>query len=173
MLTGGVQSGSLPVRVPVASVLVMMLLLPAIAGAESEKRIALDVRARIVSACAISEGGAHGMSFGSHAGLANRISSVSSSLHLRCVPGVAYKIALGPGQNSLQGRRRLKAQNDDWVVYELYQDAALSTAWNETDVYSSIADGSVQSIPVHGLIGAQATPAAGVYRDVVQVIVQW
>lgn len=153
--------------------LVLSLLAPIAASGESEKRVALEVRARVVSACALAEGAAQGLSFGSHAGLANNISFAGIAVRLRCAPGVTYNVALGAGQNSLDGQRRLRSEAGDLVSYGLHRDAAFSTVWDETRVYSAIADGGVQSIPLYGLISAQATPSAGVYQDVVQVMVQW
>lgn len=162
-----------PIKRVFGSAWVLSLLIAPVASGESEKRVALDIRARVVSACVLAEDAAQGGSFGSHAGLANRITLAGTAVRLRCAPGIPYSVALGPGQNSLEGQRRLKSKGSNWVPYRLYLDAALSTVWDEAQVYSAIADGSVQSIPLYGLIGAQATPPAGVYQDVVQVIVQW
>ena len=91
--------------------------------------------------------------------------------------GVAPTIRLGQGANAASGstdsaplRRMVNGSN--YISYGLYSDASYTTAWNNTTGLSGTANGTAQTLTVHGLATAANVPA-GSYSDTVVVSVDF
>lgn len=106
-------------------------------------------------------------------------SSVSAgSIVLRCTPGVAATVTLGPGQNvtgSILGGRLLKnTLTTETLGYQLYIDNARTTIWGGGSsggtAQSITATGVNQTLVVYARLFAKTTmPSAGTYNDTVLV----
>lgn len=122
------------------------------------------------------------ITFGSYPSLANNIDAQSvgaaagSSFGIECANATNYSVALNSGLNSTGTQRRM-ASGGNYVLYNLYQDAARSTPWgNGTNGGTSLAgvgNGANQDMVVYGRVPNQTTPATGTYSDTVQVTITW
>lgn len=119
------------------------------------------------------------VNFGTTASLATA-QSASGSLSVTCSNTMPYSIALNAGTttgNTIAARRMsLNGSGPGIVSYQLYQDSGFSTLWGDGTsgaTYPGTGTGTVQSIPVHGRVPAQATPAAGTYRDTITATITY
>lgn len=119
------------------------------------------------------------VNFGTTASLATAQSS-SGSLSVTCSPTMPYSIALNAGTttgNTIAARRMsLNGSGPGIVSYQLYQDSGFSTLWGDGTsgaTYPGTGTGTVQSIPVHGRVPVQATPAAGTYNDTITATITY
>lgn len=119
--------------------------LSSLAATETETfRVLLNLTA----SCTIDE--ATDLDFGSQTEAAVNTGGITSTSNIgvTCSTGTAYDIGLS-GTN---GSRNMTSGNGSSVAYELYQDAANNTAWDNTSVQSATSN---SSHTVYGLIPAQ------------------
>lgn len=111
-------------------------------------------------------------------------SSSAGAFDVTCNKGVVYSVGLDAGQHASTAgdisTRRMRGVRDDneFVAYQLYQDAARTIVWGNTtgtagNVVSRTADGSTQVIPIYGRVPPQDTPKAGAYNDLVAITVTY
>lgn len=119
------------------------------------------------------------VNFGTVASLATA-TTASGSLAVTCNPGMPYSIALNAGittGNTIAARRMsLNGSGPGVVSYQLYQDAGYSTLWGDGTsgaIYPGTGAVITQTIPVHGRVPAQPTPAAGTYRDTITATITY
>jgi spore coat protein U-like protein len=94
-----------------------------------------------------------------------------------CTYTTPYQVQLSaggaPGATTTSRAMTLGASQ---VSYALYQNSGRSVNWGSNlgvDTYSGVGTGSPQSVPVYGLVPAQATPTIGTYSDSVVVTVNY
>lgn len=139
----------------------------------------LSVRVAIATLCSV--GGASGadaavpfskLDYGTHPALSNALTA-KADIRVQCAAGVPYRVVLGAGDNDAGQQRRLKGPTGAFVRYALYSDASLSRVWTEATPLARSGTGAQEMIPVYAAVEPQSTPAAGVYRDLVKVTIQW
>lgn len=110
-----------------------------------------QVLLNLTASCTIDE--ATDLDFGSQTEAAVNTGGITSTSNIgvTCSTGTAYDIGLS-GTN---GSRNMTSGNGSSVAYELYQDAANSTAWDDTSVQSATGNSLKQDYTVYGLIPAQ------------------
>lgn len=152
----------------------------------------LDVRLTIGEGCSISNGGASGsfnqfgtLDFGVNADLSAAIDAESSSsaganaIQIICSPTLAYNVTVDGGQNSQGVQRRMQNQTNgltnNYVSYDLYQDASRTTAWVAGTPFANTGTGDPISLVFYGRVPqvASPAPAAGTYTDSVLVSIDW
>lgn len=120
----------------------------------------------------------------SEIGNAQQDYDAEGTINTTCNAGTTYTIYLGDGNNLLGSYRRMyNASDNDYLPYQLYQDSARTTVWDETGGTSStggtggvsaIGTGYEQETSVYGRIDAgTAIPSAGTYTDSVVVTVTY
>lgn len=132
--------------------------------------------ARLDGTCTIT---ASPVNFGTTASLASA-QTASGSLSVLCSATMPYSIALNAGTttgNTIAARRMsLNGAGPGVVSYQLYQDPGYSTLWGDGTsgaTYPGTGTGTTQSVPVHGRVPAQATPAAGTYNDTITATITY
>lgn len=144
----------------------------------------LALTATVEAACQSSAGTANTgldfgtLDFGEHGSLDNAISVASTeqagSIGVTCVSGQSYVITLDGGGSGDPYNRMLKEDTSGANIrYNLYTSAARDTVWDDRTGVTAVGNGSMQWHAVYGLVPAQATPAAGTYRDTVNVTINW
>lgn len=99
--------------------------------------------------------------------------SNAGAIRVKCAPGIAYKVFLGKGRNDTGAQRRMIGPQGGLIEYGLYQDSGHSRPWDRTNGVSGQGSGADALLPVYSVVKPQRTPVAGVYRDTVQVVVEW
>ncbi len=119
------------------------------------------------------------LDFGTVASLATA-HTASGTITATCSNGMPYTIALNAGTttgNTIAARRlSLNGAGPGVVSYQLYLDTGHSMPWGDGTsgaVYNGTGSGTSQAIPVHGRVPAQATPAAGTYRDTITATITY
>ncbi|WP_053424831.1 spore coat U domain-containing protein [Rheinheimera sp. KL1] len=117
------------------------------------------------------------INFGEHTTLSNGVEATSSpgngSIGFRCSPNLSFRVELGNGQNGTNSfsRKLVNSATNEFVPYQLYQDAGRSVVWDNTNAVTGTATGHQQWLPIYGAISAQTnTPSAGIYRDKIEVL---
>lgn len=119
------------------------------------------------------------LNFGNYASLNSLINATSTqlagSIRVRCVSGVSYKILMDGGNSgNVTSRRMQNTLNSGLVIlYNLYTDKPGGIIWNNTTGVSNTGNGNDQWHNVYGQVPSQTTPAAGIYRDTINVTVSW
>jgi spore coat protein U-like protein len=132
------------------------------------------VNANVVAGCFVD---ASTVNFGTlPPGAATPQVDAVGSIVVTCSNGIAYTIALDRGANNQGANRRMRhATLAQFLIYDLYRDAARTQRWRDTpgqDV-SGTASGASQSLPVYARLPAGQTPPAGAYLDTVTAIVRY
>lgn len=136
----------------------------------------MTVSSDITNNCALSE--INPLAFGAYDPVNANSSTalhVTTSFGLTCTDGdSSVVIGLTLGANADASQRYMVDSNNDKLAYNLYSDAAYSTAWDTTTTVSDTGTGSLQTFKVYGSIPAgQATIPAGSYSDTVGINVAY
>lgn len=134
----------------------------------------LPVHAAIPGSCSIITGD---LAFGARSSLASA-ADASTAIGLTCTAGMPYAVKLDGGLiGGAVGNRRMGANGagPGVVGYQLYQDGARTQVWGNTtgSTVTGIGSGGASTLTVYGRVPAQATPAAGAYRDTVTATVEY
>lgn len=119
------------------------------------------------------------LNFGNYATLNSVINATSAqlagSIRVNCVNGLSYKILMDGGSSgNVTSRNMVNTTNGALkVLYNLYTTATRTTIWDNTTGLSDTGNGGDQWHSVYGRVPSQATPAAGIYQDTVNVTVSW
>ncbi|WP_294902017.1 Csu type fimbrial protein [Tatumella sp. UBA2305] len=99
----------------------------------------------------------------------------TSTVTVTCPVNTAFSIGLGNGLHSQQSTRYLcNTEDNQCVSYQLYQDAAHSKVWNDTNTQTVLsATGASQSLSVYGVVPTQRWPTPGHYSDIVTVTLNY
>lgn len=99
----------------------------------------------------------------------------TSTITVTCPVNTSFSVGLGSGLHSQQSTRYLCNSSDNQCVsYKLYQDAAHSKVWDNTNTQTfSSATGSSQSMTVYGVVPSQSWPTPGNYSDTVTVTLNY
>jgi spore coat protein U-like protein len=111
-----------------------------------------------------------GLVFGNYSGAAIPI---TATLTVTCPSGLAYELALGPGDSGVATARYMES-GAYTLNYAMYQDAAHSIPWGDVNPTSEVAGtgtGSAQSYTIFGLLAAGQLLTPGSYTDVVNASV--
>ncbi len=126
----------------------------------------------VAATCALSTST---LGFGTYSPSTNLDSS--AVITVNCSSGSAYSVSVDGGQNLSGGFRRLAGPGGSFLNYQLFKDAARTSAWGDGTGLGAKLDGtgngSNQSLPVYGRIPASQNVRAGSYSDVVQVTVEY
>jgi spore coat protein U-like protein len=107
-----------------------------------------------------------GLVFGSYTGTAIPI---SATLSVTCPSGLAYEIALGPGDSGVSTARFIESGTFT-LNYAMYQDAAHSIPWGDINPTSEVAGtgtGAAQNYTIFGMLAAGQLMTPGSFTDVV------
>ncbi|WP_209349086.1 spore coat U domain-containing protein [Pontixanthobacter sp. CEM42] len=132
------------------------------------------VTATVVDSCTVT---ASPMAFGTLTTLGTANIDSSATIALACTPDAAYDVSLDLGLNAGVGTQRELVNGADTtqrIPYNLFQDAARSTAWGTGagNTVAGTATGGVATLTAYGRIPASASAVtAGSYSDSVTVTV--
>ncbi|CAE6709298.1 spore coat U domain-containing protein [Paraburkholderia aspalathi] len=130
--------------------------------------------ATVVNNCLIS---ATNVAFTSTGVLSSALNA-SSAITARCTNGDAYQIALSSGSSgSVAARQMQRAGGGGAVNYQLYTDAAHTSAWGDgtagTTMATGTGSGNAVSITVYGRVPTQTTPMPGNYSDTITATISF
>ncbi|MFM0178067.1 spore coat U domain-containing protein [Paraburkholderia aspalathi] len=130
--------------------------------------------ATVVNNCLIS---ATNVAFTSTGVLSSALNA-SGAITARCTNGDAYQIALSSGlSGSVAARQMQRAGGGGAVNYQLYTDAAHTSAWGDgtagTTMATGTGSGNAVSITVYGRVPAQTTPMPGNYSDTITATISF
>lgn len=133
-------------------------------------RAQLSVSVTVQPSCAVQ---ADAMAFGVYDPVAGGTLEAAASLTVACTKGTTATITLDQGGNAAPGSsddrpHRRMADGAQYLSYDLYADAARTTAWGNTAASGRAyvaTTGSAQALAVYGRIAGQQDVAAGVFTD--------
>lgn len=141
----------------------------------SQNRISVSATASVKQGCTLDQ--VSDLDFGQHSpALSPQLSATAiSTLSVTCPVNTSFSVALGNGLHSQQSVRQLcNTADNQCVSYQLYQDAAHSVVWNDTNTQTvRSATGNSQNLVVYGVLPAQNWPTAGNYTDTVTVTLRY
>jgi spore coat protein U-like protein len=127
--------------------------------------------ATVLSTCNV---GATAVNFGS-AGVLSSNTDAQGTLSIQCSASLPYTVSLDGGTSgATDPTQRKMSFSGANVTYGLYRDSARTQPWGSTvgtNTTSGNGTGVTQTQTVYGRVGAQTTPAPGVYSDSVVVTV--
>ncbi|MFZ2396770.1 MAG: spore coat U domain-containing protein [Smithella sp.] len=89
-------------------------------------------------------------------------------------PVQAYTLAIDAGQYSSGGFNRRMNSGRNYISYNLYTDAACSQIWGDSTAGTSIITGTTNNTyTVYGKVPGNQNLPAGLYSDVVTIILSW
>ncbi|WP_026340659.1 spore coat protein U domain-containing protein [Thioalkalivibrio sp. ALJT] len=109
-------------------------------------------------------------------GLLNTAVDTTAIIAPQCTNTTPYQMGLDNGLHADGTTRRMHNGAGDYVIYELYRDAARSLRWGDTLNVDTLADtgtGSAQAQPIYGRVDPQITPPQGLYSDTVTVTIYY
>lgn len=157
-------------------VLLSALLYPAITltgettATAAQTQTTFQVTSSIPDFCAVT---AVAMDFGTYHGMQ---ADQTSSITVTCTKGTPYQIGLDNGLHYSAPNRRLKRRTSaDYLIYELYRDAARTAHWGNDDASNvqMTGDGTAQHINVYGRVPAGQTGPIGSYSNTTTVTVDF
>ncbi len=130
----------------------------------------LPATVNVASGCALTT---RPLTFVAPSATAAVLLDATSDLTVTCTPDTEYAIAIDRGQNStLLNRRMVSTSTGTHVVYDVFRDPLRLLMWGNTaltDVNGNSGTGAPQSITIYGRVPAAALIAAGDYRDLLTV----
>lgn len=146
-----------------------------------------NVKIIITKACTITAAAATDVDFGTAVSTATTPSNAQGTITAQCSALTPYTIALNAGANAGTANdvttRRMKNTNvavttNNFVGYQLYQDAAHATVWGATtgtNTVAGIGTGLAVPYPVYGQIANPSVnnAATGNYQDTVTATISY
>lgn len=131
----------------------------------------INVSATVQPNCLI---GADDLDFGIQ-GVLNTPTLSQSAMRVRCTPNTNYSIALNNGSTGTSPTDRRMIFEGRSIQYGLYLDVARLSPWGTAPGTRRQGTGSGQqaNYTIYGLVPAQTTPPAGIYRDTIVVTVEY
>lgn len=137
----------------------------------------LSVTATVSGTCTLTT---TAVAFGAYDPASGTDDTATGAVTVTCTSGTDYTVSLDAGANETTPddftTRRMKANTSDYLPYQLYQDAAHTTAWGDTGgaiLTGQSGNGSAQAIDVYGVVLKNQYVAAGSYVDTVLVTVTY
>lgn len=142
-----------------------------------------DVKIQIVASCEITSSGIADLDFGPQGFSATNVDH-TTDLKVTCTNGSPYSIALDAGANPRTSgdvsTRRMKGietlNADDYVAYNLYQEAARTTVWGDgssgTVLASQTGTGSEVTHTIYGRVPT-TNHTVGNYKDTITATVSF
>lgn len=141
------------------------------------------VYATVIADCNIST--ISGLTFAANSALTSNIDA-TGAIGVQCTNTTPYSIGLSNGNYASGSQRRMySAATGQYISYNLYTDAARTSAWAASTSASSCSAGSgtcdlgtgtgatQPAVTVYGRVPPQTTPAIGTYTDTVVVTVTY
>ena len=134
------------------------------------------VTLQVLANCSIS---ASPLAFGTAGTLASPVQG-QTTLSVRCTNSTPYNVGLDAGNvaNSTVASRLLagtaSGNTTTTVGYQLYQDAARTTIWGNTqgtNTVGGVGNGTAQTLNVYGQVATQTAPAPDTYQSTVTATV--
>ncbi|HZZ03745.1 spore coat U domain-containing protein [Paraburkholderia sp.] len=130
--------------------------------------------ATVVNNCLIS---ATNVAFTSTGVLSSALNA-TGAITARCTNGDAYEIALNSGSSGNVAARQMQRSGGGGAVnYQLYTDAARTSAWGDgtagTTMATGTGSGNAVAITVYGRVPAQTTPMPGSYSDTITATISF
>lgn len=144
---------------------------PAFAATDTDDML---VTATVIDNCTVT---ASPMAFGTLTTLGSANIDTSAAITLACTPDAAYDVSLDLGVNAGVGSQRQLvngADNTQRIDYDVYSDAARTTAWSSGAgaTVAGTAAAGVASLTAYGRIPSTASAVtSGTYSDSVTVTV--
>lgn len=133
----------------------------------------LDISAVVPTQCVVQSAA---LPFGVYSSTALQ---QNAQIGVACSAGTSYTVSLDAGTGAagnVAARKLTSADGANSLNYGLYQDAARTKAWgnsNGSDTVAGVGNGTTQNLPVYGYIPAGQTPRAGNYSDVVAITLSY
>jgi spore coat protein U-like protein len=136
----------------------------------------LGVSADVTNNCTIAD--APALTVGNYNVLSATPLTPTATLAVTCTAGAVATIALDPGANTAHavGTTRAMADGGNYLSYELYQDAGLSTVWGldeNAKVEPAAPSTTAVDYTVYASVPAGQSVPAGTYTDSVAVTVSF
>lgn len=136
----------------------------------------LAVSASVTASCTIDASG--GLAFGAYDPIVTNASTdltAQGTIDTTCTNGASVTLTLGQGANADVAStddtpvRRMLSGASDYLSYQLYSDAGLTTVWGNTAITGApvTGTGTAVSTTVYGLVTAGQNVASGSYSDTV------
>ena len=135
-------------------------------AAAADSTTDFQVRVTITSTCNAGAVTATDVDFGSVSSSATDVTA-TGQLQVLCTSGTAYTVALDNGDNAAAGSRQM-VSGGNVLPYGLYRSAGTTEPWTALpgQVHTGTGTGTVQQIPVYGVLPSANVPA-GAYVDTV------
>jgi spore coat protein U-like protein len=154
-----------------AGIIAIILLAPVTSSAQTVSAT-LDVSATVTKACTVS---ATPLSFGAYDSSTALAVAANATLVVTCTRGTVATISMSDGANSIVPQIRRMAAGGEFLAYDLFQDAALTTRWGASGqaMVWTAPNSSNNGLTVYGQISAGQDVPAGAYTDQVQVTINY
>lgn len=136
----------------------------------AQMQTAFEVTSSVPDSCTVT---AVELIFGAYDGSQN---DQTSSITVTCTKGIPYQIGLDNGPNYSAPHRRLRHRTSaDYLIYELYRDAARTARWGNDNASSvqMTGNGTTQHINMYGRVPAGQTGPIGSYSNITTVTVNF
>ncbi len=157
-------------RILLGTLLCSSVALRATTATAAQTQTAFQVSTSVPGTCTVT---AVELDFGAyHGSQSDQVSSIT----VACLKGTPYQIGLDNGIHYRPPNRRLKHRTRaNYLIYELYRDAARTERWGNDDASSvqMISDGTAQLANVYGRVPAGQTGPTGSYSNTTTVTVNF
>lgn len=141
---------------------------PSLAQTQSD---AFAVTANVLQTCRLQN--LADLAFGDYDALTGTAVDAQTTFELRCNPGLAYQIQIDQGGSyglaTGYAAERAMTDGTDFLAYQLFRDAARTTAWGETlgtdTLDATAASAAWDTIEIYGRIPTDQLVPAGAYAD--------
>ncbi|WPB59316.1 spore coat U domain-containing protein [Xylophilus sp. GOD-11R] len=133
--------------------------------------LAASIVGNAQSACTVSTAG---LAFGSYDPFAAAALDSTGDISIECAAVTAFTVRLASGSGGAH-QRRLGGPGQQALAYNLYVDAARTTAWGDGSAGTATAGGSGTAVhlPVYARVPAGQNVEAGSYMDSVTILVEY
>jgi spore coat protein U-like protein len=142
--------------------------------AAAQSTAQLTISATVVKNCTVDTAS---ISLGNYDPLVANYSAAATptgTVTVRCTKNTAYSIGLDNGGNFSAGERRMKSATNEFLNYDLYQDAAFATPWTTAQpVTGTSTSRAPLGITVFARIPGGQDVSQGTYTDVVTATVNF
>lgn len=136
-------------------------------------RADMQVSAEVVGGCEVAAGQWGALDYGTRAALDTEpvAASLSSTVQIRCTPGMQLSMQVDGGQH---GRQLQRDGGGERIPYQLFSDAARGVLLPiDQSVPVPLGGAGVVTLPIHAELSVPAHSPAGMYSDVLQVQLIW
>lgn len=158
-----------------AGVVVTLFLACNPAAAAGTAQANLTVSATVVDLCSASDAT---VAFGTVNPAVGTTLPTTGLINVTCSLGTAFTVGLDDGLNASSGNRRMKRSGtSDYLTYNLYKDALMSTRFGDTGSSDRAAGTGLGLLPTpisaYGTVASGQSAPPGGYSDTVQITVYY